>query len=185
MIVAGADGCRTGWVVCLRDGDGALDMRVVTILAEVCQGLAILAVYMPIGLDDIPWPAGACERDARALLLGKTSSVFPTPCRPALDCSTHAEANDLSKTLGVGLPRQTFHLFPKMREVDALFRGSETLRSIVYEAHPELAFARMNDGRPLLSRKRRPEGFGDGLRALVVAIGVVLLLGDEGSDGSA
>ncbi|HQS16717.1 DUF429 domain-containing protein [Reyranella sp.] len=166
MIVAGADGCRTGWVVCRRDGDGALDVRVVETLAEACEGLAILAVDMPIGLVDMPRPGRTCEREARALLPGKTSSVFPTPCRPALACTTHSEANALSKTLGVGLTRQTFHLFPKMREVDALMRDTGALRSIVHEAHPELAFARMNGGTPVLSKKRRPEGFAERLELL-------------------
>jgi predicted RNase H-like nuclease len=166
LIVAGADGCRTGWVVCRREGDGALDVRVVKTLTEACKGLAILAVDMPIGLVDTLRPGRACEREARALLPGKTSSVFPTPCRPALACTTHAEANTLSKTLGVGLTRQTFHLFPKMREVDALMRGNGTLGPIVHEAHPELAFARMNGGQPVLARKRRPEGFAERLDLL-------------------
>ncbi|TAJ90601.1 MAG: DUF429 domain-containing protein [Reyranella sp.] len=166
MIVAGADGCRTGWVICRRDGNGTLDITVVKTLAEACEGLSILAVDMPIGLVDTPRPGRACEREARALLPGKSSSVFPTPCRPALACTTHAEAHALSKTLGVGLTRQTFHLFPKMREVDALMRGDEAVRSIVHEAHPELAFARMNDGKPVLSKKRRPEGFVERLALL-------------------
>ena len=161
MIVAGADGCRTGWLVCRRDTDGVLDIRVVKTHAEACEGLSILAVGMPIGHAATPRPGRACEREARALLPGKTSSVFPTPCRPALACATHAEANALSKTLGVGLTRQTFNLFPKMREVDALMRGNEALRPIVHEAHPELAFARMNAGKPVLSKKRRPEGFAE------------------------
>jgi len=166
LIVAGADGCRTGWVVCRRARDGALDIIVVKTLAEACESLSILAVDMPIGLADTPRPGRTCEREARALLPGKTSSVFPTPCRPALACTTHAEANALSKTMGVGLTQQTFHLFPKMREVDALMRGNEALRPIVHEAHPELAFARMNDGKPVLSRKRRPEGFAERLDLL-------------------
>ncbi len=166
MIVAGADGCRTGWVVCRCDGDGALEIAVVKTLAEACEGLSVLAVDMPIGLLDTPRPGRACEREARALLPGKTSSVFPTPCRPALDCTTHGEANAISRTLGVGLTRQTFHLFPKMREVDALMRGNTKLRPIVHEAHPELAFARMNGGKPVLSRKRRPEGFAERLDLL-------------------
>ena len=166
MIVAGADGCRTGWVVCRRDGDGVLDVKVVKTLAEACKGVAILAVDMPIGLVDAPRPGRACEREARALLPGKTSSVFPTPCRPALACATHAEANAVSKALGVGLTQQTFHLFPKMREVDDLLRVNERLHPIVYEAHPELAFARMNAGQPVISRKRRPEGFAERLDLL-------------------
>lgn len=166
MIVAGADGCRTGWVVCRRDADGVLDVRVVKTLAEACEGLSILAVDMPIGFVDLPRPPRACEVEARKLLPGKASSVFPTPCRPALDCTTHAEANALSRSLGIGLNRQTFHLFPKMREVDALMRSNEDLQAIVHEAHPELAFARMNGGKPVLSKKRKPEGFAERLALL-------------------
>jgi len=166
LIVGGADGCRTGWVICRRDTDGTLDIRVVKTLAEACEGLSILAVDMPIGLMDEPVPGRACEPLARALLPGKASSVFPTPCRPALACTTHAEANATSRRLGKGLNQQTFHLFPKMREIDELMRGSRKLRGIVHEAHPELAFARMNGGKPVLSKKRQPEGFEERLKLL-------------------
>ena len=161
MIVGGADGCRTGWVVCRRGTNGSLDIRVVKTLAEACEGLSILAVDMPIGLTDTPRPGRACESEARALMPGKASSVFPTPCRPALACTTHAEANATSQKLGLGLNQQTFHLFPKMREIDELMRGSRKLRHIVYEAHPELAFTRMNGGKPVLAKKRKPEGFAE------------------------
>jgi predicted RNase H-like nuclease len=161
LIVGGADGCRTGWVVCRRATDGSLDIRIVKTLAEACEGLSILAVDMPIGLMDAPVPGRACEPEARALLPGKASSVFPTPCRPALACTTHATANAASRKLGKGLNQQTFHLFPKMREIDEVMRGSSRLRRIVYEAHPELAFARMNGGEPVLSKKRKPEGFAE------------------------
>jgi predicted RNase H-like nuclease len=130
-------------------------------LAEACEGLSILAVDMPIGLTDTPRPGRACEGEARALLPGKASSVFPTPCRPALAATTHAEANAISRTLGMGLTQQTFHLFPKMREIDELLRGRTKLRRIVYEAHPELAFTRMNGGHPVLSKKRQPDGFAE------------------------
>lgn len=166
MIVGGADGCRAGWVVCRRDLDGTLDIRVVKALADACQGLSILAVDMPIGFTDTPRPGRACEAEARALMPGKASSVFPTPCRPALACTTHADANATSRRLGLGLNRQTFHLFPKMREVDGLLRGSTRLRRVVYEAHPELAFTRMNDGKPVLSKKRQPDGFAERLALL-------------------
>jgi predicted RNase H-like nuclease len=161
LIVGGADGCRTGWVVCRRAADGTLDIRVVKALADACEGLSILAVDMPIGLCDTPRPGRTCEPAARALLPGKASSVFPTPCRPALAFTTHAEANAASRKLGMGLNQQTFHLFPKLREIDELLRGRPRLKRIVYEAHPELAFARMNGGRPVLSKKCKPDGFDE------------------------
>jgi predicted RNase H-like nuclease len=166
VVIGGADGCRTGWVVCRRDDGGALSIEVVKTLAEACEGLAILAVDMPIGLLDTPRPARACEGEARKLLPGKASSVFPTPCRPALACTTHATANATSRKLGVGLNQQTFHLFPKMREVDELLRSRPKLKRIVYEAHPELAFARMNGGQPVLSKKRQPDGYAERRRLL-------------------
>jgi predicted RNase H-like nuclease len=53
-----------------------------------------------------------------------------------------------------------------MREVDALLRGSARFRRIVYEAHPELAFARMNGGKPVLSKKRQPDGYAERRRLL-------------------
>jgi predicted RNase H-like nuclease len=166
LVVGGADGCRTGWVVCRRAADGTLDIRVVKTLAEACEGLSILAVDMPIGFVDFPRPPRACEVEARRHLPGKASSVFPTPCRPVLDCTTHAEANALSKSMGVGINQQTFHLFPKMREVDTLMRANPRLHPIVYEAHPELAFARMNAGKPVLSKKRQPDGYAERRRLL-------------------
>jgi len=135
-------------------------------LAEACEGLSILAVDMPIGLCDTPRPGRACEGEARRLMPGKASSVFPTPCRPALSAATHAEANAISRDLGVGINQQTFHLFPKMREVDELLRTRPRLKRIVHEAHPELAFTRMNGGKPVLSKKRQPEGFTERLKLL-------------------
>ena len=167
MIVAGADGCRIGWVICRRDAGGGLDIKVVKTLAEACEGLSVLAVDMPIGLAETPVPGRACEGEARKLLPGKASSVFPTPCRPALACTTHAKANAVNKRLGKGLNQQTFHLFAKMREVDGLLRNRPKLRRVVFEAHPELAFARMNGGEPVLSKKREPAGFDDRRRLLV------------------
>jgi predicted RNase H-like nuclease len=166
LIVAGADGCRDGWVVCRRDADGALDIRVVKTLADACEGLSVFAVDMPIGLLDTPRPGRTCESEARALLRGKTSSVFPTPCRPALACLEYAHANATSRELGAGLTRQTFHLFPKLREIDDLLRTWPKLQRIVHEAHPELAFARMNGGLAVLSKKRQPEGYEERLRLL-------------------
>ena len=166
MVVGGADGCRTGWVTCRRNADGSLDIRVVKTLAEACEGLSILAVDMPIGFVDHPRPPRACEVEARRLLPGKASSVFPTPCRPALAFTSQATANAFSKKLGVGINHQTFNLFPKMREVDELLCSRPKLKRVVYEAHPELAFARMNGGKPVLSKKRQPDGFAERLKLL-------------------
>ncbi|MBX9943203.1 MAG: DUF429 domain-containing protein [Reyranella sp.] len=168
MIVAGADGCRSGWVVCRRDADGSLSLQVVKALAEACEGLSILAVDMPIGLLDVPRPGGRdCEREARALMPGKASSVFSSPCRPALACQTYRDANATSRRLGAGLSAQAFGLATKLRELDAFLRNRPDLAPVFHEAHPELAFARMNGGKPVLSKKKSAEGEAERRRLLI------------------
>ena len=45
-------------------------------------------------------------------------------------------------------------------------RERSSLRSVVYEAHPELAFARMNKGNPVLSKKSKADGIAERLALL-------------------
>ncbi|MCW5748600.1 MAG: DUF429 domain-containing protein [Alphaproteobacteria bacterium] len=164
--VAGVDGCRAGWIAALRDVEsGAWHFRFAPALVDILDAEErprLVAVDMPTGFAERAERGGrACERAARRLLVGKTSSVFPTPCRAALAQDTHAAAsaeNRRNSDDGVGLTRQAFHLFAKMRELDGLLRARTTLRRRIFEAHPELAFLRMNGGRPVLSRKRKADG---------------------------
>ena len=164
--VAGVDGCRAGWIAVLKNVEsGTWRFRFAPTLGEIVDAEErprIIAIDMPTGFADCAEHGGRpCERAARGLLVGKTSSVFPTPCRAALEATTHAEASAINRRsgpTGVGLTRQAFHLFPKMRELDALLRSRPAVVARVFEAHPELAFMRMNDGRPALAPKRTAEG---------------------------
>jgi predicted RNase H-like nuclease len=51
--------------------------------------------------------------------------------------------------------KQSFHLFPKIREIDALMTGE--LQSRVFEVHPELAFWAMN-GETSLALPKKAKG---------------------------
>jgi predicted RNase H-like nuclease len=172
--VAGADGCRGGWVLAILHPDpvldpsrGGLDVEVVrrldAAIADVDAGrLAALAVDMPMGLpDDGP---RACDLAARRRLGARRSSVFPTPVRATLDAPTYAEALIRSRAAcGRGLSRQAFNLLAKMAELDAAIRPD--LQDRVVEAHPEMAFARLA-GRPCLDPKRTTEGRAERLALL-------------------
>jgi predicted RNase H-like nuclease len=174
--VAGIDGCRAGWIAVIRHAEtGAWHFRFAPALADIVDAderPRVIAIDMPTGFPDRAERGGrACERDARRLLVGKTSSVFPTPCRVALDAGTHAEASAVNRRHGdacIGLTRQAFHLFPKMRELDALLRSRPRLRRRIFEAHPELAFLRMNGGRPVLTPKRTADGLSARQRLLAM-----------------
>jgi len=146
--VAGVDGCRGGWVVASSDG-----IEVVTALTDVLSRFDTIGIDMPIGLP--PTFARVCEQQARRYLSPRASTVFPSPPRILLSCATYAEANALAKErFGKGLTQQTFHLFPKIRELDALVTASDD--EFVVEVHPECAFRRLA-GRALAS-KRSSEG---------------------------
>jgi predicted RNase H-like nuclease len=157
--IAGADGCKRGWVfVCQIDGK--LDAMVATTVREALHRLpseTILAIDIPIGLPK----AGdrACCKKARQLLQTRRSSVFPVPVRACMDARTHEEANDLHhRADGRKISAQTWAIVPKIREVDELLRTVYALRRRIYEMHPEVSFCRWQ-GEPMEYPKKKPPGY--------------------------
>jgi predicted RNase H-like nuclease len=164
MRVAGVDGCKAGWVVV----SGALDFTDVRLslvedlrsVINVPRAPSIFAIDMPIGFLALAQEGGrACEKTLRGILVGKTSSVFSAPCRAALAARNYAEACELNKRHSsaepVSLSQQSYGLFKKMREVDALFDDDRDVR--IFECHPEFSFALMADvshPRPILESKK-------------------------------
>ncbi len=159
--VAGVDGCRGGWVVVSapvrRGGDSTvtLETAVADVVDRARHGeLAVVGIDMPIGL---PVDGDrAADRAARARLGPRRSSVFPTPARSVLGATDYADALDRSRAAtGRGLSRQSFHLLPKIAELDAAVRPDDQRR--VLEVHPESCFAALA-GAPLPTAKRTGEG---------------------------
>lgn len=168
--VAGIDGCRGGWVAVIADADRpqqaflAHAHDILRLLRG--EGVDFALVDMPIGFVDGPEPRDV-DTAMRSFLKGKASSVFPTPCRAALQAYDYWDASEINeKSLARRLPKQTFMLFPKMREVDEAVReiGQAHLR----EGHPEVSFAILN-GSPVLTRKREKDGVADRTRLLAEA----------------
>lgn len=163
--VAGVDGCRAGWfVVIQRLESGKVEHRTLPDFAgvlDVCAGATALAIDIPIGLMDTVDRGGRpIDRQVRDRLKPyRASSVFSPPCRPALACETYEQAaiaTRLHSKTGRSLTRQSFGLFPKLREVDELMTPAR--QATVHEVHPELCFARMNQDRPLEVSKKKVAG---------------------------
>jgi predicted RNase H-like nuclease len=153
-LVAGVDGCPAGWIAALWDGAGYLTSQLCATFAEVMALPAeIIAVDMPIGLPECS--GRPPEREVRAKLGARQSSVFAVPCEKAIYCADYLEAcriNLLHSDPPRKVSKQCFHLFPKMREIDALVAPDHQSR--IYESHPELAFWVMNGEMPLLLPKK-------------------------------
>lgn len=164
MVVAGTDGCRSGWVL-VRNHllSGAFELAIMPTFREVIAGdnLSIVAVDIPIGLHDSARQGGrTCDVQARRILgPQRASSVFSPPARPSLHASSYPEAvrlNRNSSPANIGISRQTYGLYPKLREVDEAM--SPELQESVREVHPEVCFLEMNGGRPLPESKKSLEG---------------------------
>jgi len=175
--VAGVDGCRAGWIAAmlnLESGEWCFHYAAsLAAIADAPQRSKVIAIDMPMGFLERAEPGGrACEREARRLLKGKTSSVFAVPVRAVLASPTYLHAlaaNRASSDHGLGLSKQAWHLVPKMCELDALLESRAALRKRVFEAHPELAFARLNEGAPVLASKKTEEGRRQRLALLAAA----------------
>lgn len=140
--VIGVDGCPGGWIA-VRWGEGLTHHFCRSFAEVLAMEAAVIAVDMPIGLPRLS--GRAAEPQVRAKLGERQSSVFSVPSRAAVMCADYAEAcaaNLLSSDPPRKVAKQIFHIFPKMREIDALM--SPEAQSRVFEAHPELAFWAMN-----------------------------------------
>ena len=165
MWVAGADGCKAGWVVVLRCVEnGVVRGRVVPsvrALLALPEAPSVWAVDMPMGLPERAARGGrACDRAARQLLgHPRGRSVFSPPARKALQAPSYAaaqEVNRQSSATGFGLSLQTYHLFDKLRALDRMLTPSR--QAFVREVHPEVSFATMNAGCSVAESKQTVEG---------------------------
>ena len=151
MRAIGIDGCPGGWVRAKRTG-----VHVVGTLAEVFTALddsTTIGIDMPIGLPTSG--VRASDRFAREFLKGRASTIFSTPPRDLIAFTDYAEANVASKERhGRGISKQAFHLFARIRELDALM--SPVLAGRVVEVHPECSFREMTGD--LLPSKHTPVG---------------------------
>jgi predicted RNase H-like nuclease len=159
MFVAGADGCRSGWV-CFKVElpSGATSVEVVdlpSILGEKPADLACLGIDIPIGLLDGP---RACDLAARKLLgQPRGRSVFPAPCRAALLASGHQAASVVNRRItGKGLTIQAWCIGPKIKQVDDAI--TPDCQKWAFEVHPEVCFWALNQKSSMKHSKKTEEG---------------------------
>ncbi len=172
--IAGVDGCPAGWLVVLaKVGDRQrARFQIVPTFADVLalpEAPDMIAVDIPIGLPERSGPGGRqADIAARSILGGRQSAVFAVPARAAVMETDYRRACAVAQ-LHSEPPRmvskQTFNLFPKMRQVDALM--TPDLQSRIVECHPEAAFVQLNGGAALAWPKKvgsRPSVPGLALR---------------------
>jgi predicted RNase H-like nuclease len=164
MRVIGVDGTKDGWVVAAVDDDGRVSLSLAATFSDVMRAandVEAIAVDMPIGLCDTGGPRRA-DVSARLALGRARSRVFLVPPRDVVFTDDYPRALARARELqGSGISKQVFHLFRKIREVDAFV---DDVR--IHEVHPELSFMTMNKGSPVYASKKTWNGVTRRMRLL-------------------
>lgn len=159
MTLAGLDGCRAGWL-CIVERDTRVDVHLAPALEPWLDAVRpdVVVIDMPIGLPD----AGPRRCDSlvrHALRPSRASSLFSAPVRGALHLPTYEATCAAHRAIdGRALSKQTWFLFPKLREVDTLLQIRPEWRAVLHEGHPEVSFATWNGGTPMAHPKKTREG---------------------------
>jgi predicted RNase H-like nuclease len=156
----GVDGCRAGWIAIALDESGAHSHLVTPGIAEIARRhpSALVLVDIPIGLRETEPDERRCDLEARLRLGPRASSVFPAPCRAALGLTTYRAASDENyRQTGRRLSKQSFHIAPRILDVEEYLRQSWASGPVIREMHPEVCFWALA-GRPMTHSKRTAEG---------------------------
>lgn len=191
----GVDGCKAGWVAAIEGTDKPFHLAVYASFSDLVDDVphdSIIAVDMPIGLPErIEGGGRSPEKLVRPMLGQRQSSVFSIPARQVVemggqmtgkiadDYPLHQRASEAAQTLSdppKGVSIQAFYLFPKILELDGLLRADPALKTGLFESHPEVAFAVLNNGQAMHEPKKikgkvNPAGVEERV-ALLTSLGV-------------
>ena len=144
----GLDGARGGWVGALVTDGRVRWLRFGHVTEALALDVEVVGVDMPVGLP--PTGRRECDVLAKSLLGRAHPRVFLAPPRGVLAAAAYPDANRLHRELagGLGLSVQTWHLVPKVREVDEVADDPRLV-----EVHPELSFAALGGAGALPSKK--------------------------------
>lgn len=170
MKVVGIDGCKLGWIAVIMDSFDNWSVEVFGSIEELIHKLHsqdLFLIDIPIGLREDEKNERLCDLQSRKSLgQPRGSSVFTVPSRTSIYCDTYEEANKMNKELvGRGIPKQTWGIVPKIKEVDTYIRNNIEIKERLKESHPEVGFWALS-GRPMKYSKRKKEGYEERKKVL-------------------
>ena len=168
-LIAGIDGSKGGWACVSGYSDDIKNTNfdIFNNFEEILEKkFNLVLVDMPIGLDKKLSKGGrVVDREARGMLLKNKSSIFNPPSRMALNAEEYQIANKINKNFGMGLSKQSWFLFKKIKEVDNFLKIKT--RPKIFESHPELIFQVMK-GAGVETKKSTHEGLMERINLLIM-----------------
>jgi predicted RNase H-like nuclease len=158
-VVAGATPCGPGWLVASAKLQGSVFAPEEPVFAssfvevlDTRPAFSVVTVNAPVGyLDEAVVGGRRCDREARALLGPRGSSIQSAPVRVSAERELELRGEHLDAI--------TIALLPRYREVAA--EMTPFRQRTVYEVHSDLCFYQMNDEQPVASTKNSELGSAD------------------------
>lgn len=155
--ILGIDGSKSGWIGVKQNTKGGSPSEIIfnrKLIDFLSTDIELIIIDMPVGLDkNIKQGGRLVDKEARKKLLKRKSSIFNAPIRDVLKAKNYDEANNISKSKGLGISKQSWNLVSKINELDQILQIK--IRPQIYESHPELCFQTMNNGELKFSKKER------------------------------
>ncbi|MDX1708985.1 MAG: DUF429 domain-containing protein [Desulfobacterales bacterium] len=161
MKFVGVDGCKKGWFAVALGSGRKWEIGIYETIDNLWKAVnspSLMLIDIPIGL-----PANSrrlCDRETRKLLGPRGASVFPVPCRNALQAKTYRQACRINQQImGVKLSIQSWNISSKIKEIDSWLQRKRAARSRIRESHPELCFWSLAGEHIMTHSKKTARGF--------------------------
>jgi predicted RNase H-like nuclease len=157
----GVDGCQGGWFAVEINRDGGWSNGIYANIREIWQRQSQfpgpILIDIPIGLSENG--SRTCDQLARKVLKKRASSVFPAPCRKALQAKNYRVASNINyQQTGKKLSVQTWNICARIREVDDFLTAVPQAQGRIRESHPEVSLWALAGARPMSFNKKTAAG---------------------------
>ena len=145
--VIGIDGCRAGWITTQVLDNQLISFHIIKNLNDDYlkqSNLSHIGIDIPLQLSYTG--KRLAEIEARVLLKKRACTIFSPPTLNALRAKNYIDACEINfKECGKRISKQSWNLFPKIKEAHKFLENNLISKLEVFEIHPELSFMAMND----------------------------------------
>tara|TARA_B110000014_G_scaffold254042_1_gene234158 strand:+ start:175 stop:864 length:690 start_codon:yes stop_codon:yes gene_type:complete len=145
--VIGIDGCKAGWIIAKTLENESISFQIIKNLNDVyLEGINVSHIGIDIPLQLSHTGKRFAEIEARSLLKNRACTIFTPPTLNALRAKNYMDACEVNfNECGKRISKQSWNLFPKIKEAQEFLENKSINKLRVFEVHPELSFMAMND----------------------------------------
>ena len=143
--VIGIDGCKAGWIIAKTLENESISFQIIKNLNDLKRiNVSHIGIDIPLQLSHTG--KRFAEIEARSLLKNRACTIFTPPTLNALRAKNYMDACEVNfKECGKRISKQSWNLFPKIKEAQEFLENKSINKLRIFEVHPELSFMAMNN----------------------------------------